>query len=464
VSDGRAPARAVAAFASRDLGRLAARIRVPGSKSLTNRHLVLAALADGESVLRGALRSDDCDRLCAALAAMGARFEWISSDTVRVEGVAGRPRGGARVDLGDGGTPTRFMLAVAALAAEDSEIDGSARMRERPVGEGVDLLVALGARAAFPQGGHALPVVIGGPLRGGAVDIGRTASSQFVSALMLVAPWMPEGLDIRFTDEPTSASYLALSLGALAAHGVDAATAFAPTALGAGADPGSGLRSIAIAPQRVTGAEVDIEPDASSAVYPAALAALVGGEVVLEGVPRRSVQPDSFFLDDLALRGVEVSAADAPDGGLACRVRAAGAAVARLRARDADYARAPDAAVMAMVLAACGDGPSRFTGLGTLRVKESDRIESVAAGLRALGARVDTGPDWATVHPLPDHAVSATIAAARDHRVAMAFAVLGSLRGGVSIDDPAVVEKSWPGFWEALDLLRAQVSRQNGGR
>jgi 3-phosphoshikimate 1-carboxyvinyltransferase len=462
VSDGRAPARAVGAFAARDLGRLAARIRVPGSKSLTNRHLVLAALADGESVLRGALRSDDCDRLCAALAAMGARFSWTSADTVRVEGVAGRPRGGVRVDLGDGGTPTRFMLAVAALAAEDSEIDGSTRMRERPVGEGVDLLVALGARAAFPRGGHALPVLIGGPLHGGAVDIGRTASSQFVSALMLVAPWMREGLDIRFTDEPTSASYLALSLGALAAHGVDAATSFAPSLLSAGA--GAGLRSVAIAPTRVKGAEIDIEPDASSAVYPAALAALVGGEVVLEGLPRRSVQPDSFVLDDLALRGVEVLAADAPDGGLACCVRAPGVAVERLRARDADYARAPDAAVMAMVLAACGDGPSRFTGLGTLRVKESDRIESVAAGLRALGGRVETGADWAIIHPLPEPVVDATIAASRDHRVAMAFAVLGSLRGGVVIDDPSVVEKSWPAFWEALDLLRAQVSRQNGGR
>jgi hypothetical protein len=293
VSDGRAPARAVGAFAARDLGRLAARIRVPGSKSLTNRHLVLAALADGESVLRGALRSDDCDRLCAALAAMGARFSWTSADTVRVEGVAGRPRGGVRVDLGDGGTPTRFMLAVAALAAEDSEIDGSTRMRERPVGEGVDLLVALGARAAFPLGGHALPVLIGGPLHGGAVDIGRTASSQFVSALLLVAPWMREGLDIRFTDEPTSASYLALSLGALAAHGVDAATSFAPSLLSAGA--GAGLRSVAIAPTRVKGAEIDIEPDASSAVYPAALAALVGGEVVLEGLPRRSCRQSPWI-------------------------------------------------------------------------------------------------------------------------------------------------------------------------
>jgi 3-phosphoshikimate 1-carboxyvinyltransferase len=131
---------------------------------------------------------------------------------------------------------------------------------------------------------------------------------------------------------------------------------------------------------------------------------------------------------------------------------------------DQQRRAAPQNLLEAMLLAACGDGPSRFTGLGTLRVKESDRIESVAAGLRALGGRVETGADWAIIHPIPEPVVDATIAASRDHRVAMAFAVLGSLRGGVVIDDPSVVEKSWPAFWEALDLLRAQVSRQNGGR
>jgi 3-phosphoshikimate 1-carboxyvinyltransferase len=115
-----------------------------------------------------------------------------------------------------------------------------------------------------------------------------------------------------------------------------------------------------------------------------------------------------------------------------------------------------------MVVAACADGPSRFTGLGTLRVKESDRIETVAAGLRALGGRVETGPDWVVVHPLPATLTPATIAATSDHRIAMAFAVLGSARAGVSIDDPAVVAKSWPGFWEALGLLAGQVCRQNG--
>lgn len=447
--------------------RLRARIRVPGSKSLTNRHLVIAALADGESRLAGVLRSDDCDRLVTALAAMGAGFEWDAADptVLRVRGVAGRPRAAPRVDLGDGGTPTRFMLAVAALASGRTEIDGSARMRERPVDEGVDLLRAIGARAEFPRVPRALPVVIEGPregesLDGGGIEIGKTASSQFISALMLIAPWTARGIQLRFTEEPTSASYIALSLAALAAHRIEASTAYGSVPVHL-ASPGSGLRAIRVASQHVAGAEIAIEPDLSSAVYPAALAAIMGGEVELVGCTRRSLQPDSWFLDDLDMRGVSVEEAVVADGGTpSVFVRSTGA----LRGHDADYARAPDAAVMAMVVAACADAPSRLTGLGTLRVKESDRIATVAAGLRALGGRVETGDDWVVVHPLPERLTPATIAVAQDHRIAMAFAVLGSVRAGVSIDDPSVVAKSWPGFWAALDLLAGQVCRQNGSR
>jgi len=461
----RAP-REVACIARAAGDSLRASIRVPGSKSLTNRHLVLAALADGETRLSGVLRSDDCDRLVAALAAMGAGFEWDAADPTKllVRGVAGRPQAAPRVDLGDGGTPTRFMLAVAALASGRTEIDGSARMRERPVDEGVDLLRAIGARAEFPRVPRALPVVIEGPregelLDGGGFEIGKTASSQFVSALMLIAPWTARGIQLRFTEEPTSGSYIALSLAALAAHGIEAASAYAPVPVHLSA-PGAGLRGIRIASQYVAGARIDIEPDASSAVYPAALAAIMGGEIELVGCSRRSLQPDSWFLDDLSMRGVDIEEIARANSAPSVLVRSE----ARLRAHDADYSRAPDAAVMAMVAAACADGPSRFTGLGTLRVKESDRIETVAAGLRALGGRVETGDDWVVVHPLPARLEPATIAATADHRIAMAFAVLGAARGGVTIDDPSVVAKSWPGFWTALDLLGGQVCRQNGAQ
>ncbi|MFM1823659.1 MAG: 3-phosphoshikimate 1-carboxyvinyltransferase [Planctomycetota bacterium] len=460
-----------------------AAIRVPGSKSLTNRHLVLAALARGRSTLRGALASDDCDRLVNALELLGARITRSADGTVlEIEGVDGRPRGGARLDLGDGGTPSRFMLAVAALAREETIVDGSARMRERPVAEGVALLEALGARARIEGPAGGLPVAMRGAadggLPGGAVEVGRTASSQFISALMLVAPWTARGVAIRFREEPTSASYLALSLAALAAWGVDARVAYGPTPLGAG--PGAGLRSIEVPAGPPAARNLEVEPDLSSAVYPAALAALVGGRVRLEGIGRRSAQPDAWFLDDLALRGAKVAEVvdDASDGlprgdaaangspsieaslelslESSLEVRGSG----RIVAVDADYSRAPDAAVMAMVVAACADRPSRFTGLGTLRVKESDRIASVAAGLEALGGRVESGPDWAVVHPLPKTLVPATIDTARDHRIAMAFAVLGAARAGVTIARPEVVEKSWPGFWAAFEGLRGDLPPQ----
>ncbi len=446
----------------------AAAIRVPGSKSLSNRHLILAALARGSTRLRGLLACDDCDRLLAALDACAISHRVDGGDLI-IDGGADRSERDTTVNLGDGGTPTRFMLAFAAAQRGGAcIIDASARMRERPVAEGVAMLRALGGEIHAEihaendaknhgVGDHMhlpmrLPMrVRGGSLRGGRIDIGATASSQFVSALMLVAPALADGIDIHFTDEPTSASYLELSLAALAAAGVNFEVVRRPVLLSA-ASVGGGLARITIAPQPIAGGTIDIEPDASSAVYPAAAAVLCGSTVTLEGLARHSAQPDIGFLDDLAMRGARVEVV-----GNSTRVSAG----KLLRGHDANYARMPDAAVMAMVLAACADGPSLFTGLATLRVKESDRIAAVATGLRALGATVETGDDWARIHPLParnsaiNPAMKVAIDTVNDHRIAMAFAILGLARGGVSIANPGCVAKSWPGFWTSLDLLRS---------
>ncbi len=438
----------------------AAAIRVPGSKSLSNRHLILAALARGSTRLRGLLACDDCDRLLAALDACAISHRVDGGDLI-IDGGADRSERDTTVNLGDGGTPTRFMLAFAAAQLGGAcIIDASARMRERPVAEGVAMLRALGGEIHAENHGEnqgmaesmRLPMrVRGGSLRGGRIDIGATASSQFVSALMLVAPALADGIDIHFTDEPTSASYLELSLAALAAAGVNFEVVRRPVLLSA-ASVGGGLARITIAPQPIAGGTIDIEPDASSAVYPAAAAVLCGSTVTLEGLARHSAQPDIGFLDDLAMRGARVEVV-----GNSTRVSAGKS----LRGHDANYARMPDAAVMAMVLAACADGPSLFTGLATLRVKESDRIAAVATGLRALGATVETGDDWARIHPLParnsaiNPAMKVAIDTVNDHRIAMAFAILGLARGGVSIANPGCVGKSWPGFWTSLDLLRS---------
>lgn len=454
---------------SKGRSSIAAHIRVPGSKSLSNRHLILAALADAPTTLRGLLACDDCDRLLAALAALGTAHRFVRTTEGEAIVVEPAPPSEARtddvrIDLGDGGTPTRFMIAFAAARREGvCTVDGSARMRERPVAEGVDMLRALGARIHYVEAEGRLPVrVEGGALAGGRLPVGRTASSQFASALMLVAPTLAGGLELEFTEEPTSASYLQLSLAALAAAGVHAEVGYRPVPVDS---TESGLASIRIPSQRIRGGAVSIEPDASSAVYPAAAAALVGGRVFLEGLPRRSVQPDAFFLEDLALRGVRLEESPAGavhgDGGLLVEARGV------LRGRDADYASAPDAAVMAMVLAAACDRPSRFTGLRTLRVKESDRIAAVAAGLRALGGTVETGDDWVRVHPLPPiprtgaPITDTVIDTVQDHRIAMAFAVLGLARPGIAIANPGCVAKSWPGFWTSLDLLRDAVPGQN---
>jgi len=430
-------------------GPVDATVRVPGSKSLSNRHLVLAALASGESSLGNLLACDDCDRLVAALRGFGLSIREDGGRTLVAGGGCGLPRG-ARVDLGEGGTPTRFAIALATVAAGESQVDAGKRMRERPVAEGVEILRALGGDIDFLGAGSGLPVrVRGGRLRGGRVEIGRTASSQSISAALLVAPVTERGVEIVFREPPTSASYLELTVAALRAWGVEVAF-----------DSG---RRISIAPQPLAARTITIEPDASSAVFPAAAAVLAGGRVRIPGLPLDSRQPDLGFLRLLRNHGATV--ADDGEGGL---VVASGGGVRSMRA---DLAEAPDAAVMAMVLAAQADGPSEFTGLETLRVKESDRIEAVVAGLRALGGAVETGRDRVRIHPLPATTRGARIDPRDDHRVAMAFAVLGLVRPGIGLDRPGCVAKSWPGFFEALstldrsrsggDLPRGATSREN---
>ncbi|MDI9402835.1 MAG: 3-phosphoshikimate 1-carboxyvinyltransferase [Limnohabitans sp.] len=440
-------------------GPVRAVVPVPGSKSLSNRHLILAALASQATRLHGLLSCDDCDLLLAAMANIGVAYR-VEGSTVVLHPELGDLH--AHVHLGDGGTPTRFMMALAAARNMGvTEIDGSARMRERPIAEGVQLLRELGAHIEYLEAEGRLPVrVAGGEISGGNLVVGRTASSQFISAVMLIAPRLRGGVRISFSEEPTSASYIALSLAALAAAGVHAEVSYRPTPVDAHA---SGLAEVFIPEQVIRGGDVIIEPDASSAVYPAALAAMSGGSVVIPRLPRRSVQPDAYFFDDLALRGARV---EEVEGGL----RVTGRGV--LRGLESNFAQAPDAAVMGMVLAACCDRPSLLTGLGTLRVKESDRIESVAAGLRALGGCVETGPDWVRVFPLPavrdqggctaNPVQPVVIDTVNDHRIAMAFAVLGLVRGGIAIANPRCVTKSWPEFWHTVDLLQKPASGENG--
>ena len=407
---------------------------VPGSKSLTNRWLMLAALAEGSSVLHGALASDDTTSFAEAVSRCGVRATWSGPDELTVVGCGGRPRGGSSVNLGDGGTPTRFMAAFAALADRPIVIDGSARMRERPVAEGIAMLAALGTPIHWMEAAGRVPVAVGGSLpTGSALAVGATSSSQFISAVMLIAPWLDRGLEVIFTEPPTSASYLELSIGVLAHAGVPVSVE--RTVAGE-------LAAVSIAPHAVRGGEVRVEPDASSAIYPLAAAALVPGmRVTVPGLPRTTAQPDRGAIDALVAMGA-IERTVAGSTSIECG--------GTLRGISIDASRWPDGALAIAAVAAAASGRTTISGLHTLRVKESDRIGALAAELRALGCTVAASDDALTIDPSTRHARAVTLHAHRDHRVAMSLATLGLVRPGISIDDPGCVAKSWPGFWESL--------------
>lgn len=424
-------------------------VRVPGSKSLTNRALVLAALAGGTSVLEGALRSEDTDGLLRALGAVGIPCA-AEGDRLRVEGCAGQVPNAreVRVDMGEGGTPTRFMLAVAALAASPVVVDGSTRMRERPIADGVDLLRRLGVQAEYAEAEGRLPVrIVPGPAapRGGTVIARPTASSQFISALLLVAPWFREGVTLEFVGAPTSQSYVELTVDELRRWGANVQET---------RGPGGVLETVRVAPGPLAPRlHVAIEPDASSAAYWGVAAAVVeDSDLLLAGLPADSRQPDMGVFAALRAMGAEVHGGR--DG---LRVAWAGArGGAPLRPVQVDASGFPDGALAIAAAAALASGPSRITGLSTLRVKESDRLEALRAELERIGcrARVTEGAIETLPSGIPaPHGVR--IRTYRDHRIAMSFAAIGLRTGGLLVEDPGCTAKSYPGFWADLARLRA---------
>ncbi|MBL9120965.1 MAG: 3-phosphoshikimate 1-carboxyvinyltransferase [Phycisphaerae bacterium] len=433
-------------------GPFAGSPRLPGSKSLTNRFYVLAALAHGTSRISHPLRSDDTDRLLRALEILGVASRW-EGDDVLIDGGGGRlPRGG-RVDLGDGGTPTRFLLALATLAAGEVIIDGSPRMRERPVDEGIALLRSLGARidarrVADPQAPgrevERLPVTVtpNGPLSGGLIEVGKTASSQFLSALLLIGPSCTTPLELRYQEAPTSASYLDLTIHAMTLVGAYATADRAADGT---------LRGHRVRPGPQYPFDVTVESDASSAVYFAVAAALMPGALVhLKGISSTSVQPDLRMLDALKAMGARV-------GRFPSSIGIGGAP--ELVGIDCDASLFPDASLALAVACAMAKGPSRIRGLETLTVKESDRITALATELTRIGCRCVATRDSIEIDPTSRHNEPVTIETYRDHRMAMSFAVLGLVRPGISIRDPECVGKSYPGFWSDLAQLRRYPSQ-----
>ncbi len=413
-------------------------VEPPGSKSETNRFLMLGALSKGISKLDSPLHAADTDLFMDALRAIGAPID-NGESSVNIHAPDGRFAGDATVHLGDGGTPTRFMMAIATLARKPVVIDGSARMRERPIAEGVELLRALGGKIEYVEEKDRLPVRVGGGRlpRGGAIEVGRTASSQFISAILMLAPRLERGIDLFVKPESlTSASYIELTLHAMKKWGIP---------FDVFRDDGGRITRVTVPHSELTAQTISIEPDASSAVYFLGAASIVrDARVTIHGLPRLSRQPDAACLPAFVSMGAHEWSG--PTGmGLE--------GTATLNGIDVDASRWPDGALCVAAVASLAKGRTRIRGLETLKVKESNRVQVLAEELTKMGCRIETTDSTITIDPDLMTARPVLIDPRGDHRIAMTFAVLGLSRPGVSISDPLCVSKSYPNFWRDFALL-----------
>jgi len=413
-------------------------IEPPGSKSETNRFLMLGALSSGISRLDSPLHAADTDLFMDALRAIGIPIS-SSESSADIHGCAGRMAGGVSVTLGDGGTPTRFMMAIASLARKPVIIDGSARMRQRPIAEGIELLRALGAKIEYVEEEGRLPVRVGGGRlpRGGKIEVGRTASSQFISAVLLLAPRLERGVDLFVNAESlTSPSYVELTLHALKKWGVPCDVF---------RNESGRITRVTVAHHDLSATVVPIEPDASSAVYFLGAAALVrDARVTIRGLPRLSRQPDAACLPAFVSMGAHEWSG--PTGmGIE--------GTATLNGIDVDASRWPDGALCVAAVASLAKGRTRIRGLETLKVKESNRVQVLAEELTKMGCRIETTENSITIDPDFSSAKPIVIDPRGDHRIAMTFAVIGLARPGITIADPTCVGKSYPNFWRDFATL-----------
>jgi 3-phosphoshikimate 1-carboxyvinyltransferase len=419
------------------LGPVDAQVRVPGSKSISNRALVCAALADGESHLSNVAPGDDTAAMIAALELLGISC-LAEGSNVGIVGSGGRIRGGGVLDAGLAGTTSRFLTALCALADERTTITGGAPLRQRPMRDLHRALIDLGADVRHVQDVDHLPVEIRrGLITGGSIALRGDVSSQFVSALMMVGPYLDSGLTIRLESELVSRPYVDMTSHVMASFGV----------------PGVEISQdrITVPAGRYAGCTYDIEPDASSASYPLACAVVTGGRVEVIGLTRASIQGDIRFLDILDQMGCQVSSTDRSTTVECSRA---------IDGLDIDMADVSDLVPTVAVLAMFATDPTRIRNVGFIRNKESDRLGDLASGIEMLGAHAHEHPDGLEVIPvdlLPDSHVAPSTS--HDHRLAMAWSLVAMRRPGVTIDDPSVVNKSWPQWWEIREQIRRSSIR-----
>ena len=408
-------------------GPVDAAFEAPPSKSYTHRALIAGALAAGRSRIAGPLRAADTELTARGLEQLGVLIEWLPGE-VTVTGCNGAfpAPGEVTIDCGNSGTTLRLLTSAALLARQAVVLTGSARMLERPVGPLAGALQALGGDVAFTGQPGFPPIRVSGRLRGGKAAIDGSVSSQFVSSVLMAAPYADDDVELTLPATVASRSYLDVT--------ADVMLRFGARLERRGYD---WFRVKSGVPYR--GITYWIEGDYSSASYLFAVAAVCGGRVTVTGLNPASVQGDRRFLDALEAMGCRVTA-----GTGAVTVERPG----DLRGIDIDMSSSPDTVQTLAAVAAVAASPTTITGTAHLQYKESDRVGVTADTLRRMGAGVLVTGDSLTITPAPLHGVA--VDPHDDHRTAMAFAVLGLAVGGMAIRDPGCVEKSFPGFWEAL--------------
>ncbi|MBQ6107406.1 MAG: 3-phosphoshikimate 1-carboxyvinyltransferase [Thermoguttaceae bacterium] len=420
----------------------------PGSKSITNRALAIAAAAEGESLLTGALDSEDTQMMMGALRKMGVQLEHDPATAeIRVHGNGGafqKTKTDGKSDLknepvelfcGNSGTTIRFLTAMCANAHGLFRLDGVERMRQRPLGDLLDGLRQLGVRVEAELGNDCPPVLLHADgIPGGRAVIPGNISSQFLSGLLMAVPYAREETTIAISGGLVSRPYITMTMEVMRAFGVTAD------------EPEECVFRIS-AGQKYRGIRYVIEPDASAASYFFAAAAVAGGEMTVWNLTKNALQGDVGFCDCLAKMGCEVEY-------LADAIRVRRAPGAPLHGIETDMHFISDTAQTLSVVALFADSPTTIRNVANMRVKETDRIHAVVTELRKFGAEVEEFEDGMTIQPLKQSPPAVEVETYNDHRMAMSFAIAGLRLSGVTILDPGCTVKTYPGFWDDLEKIK----------
>jgi 3-phosphoshikimate 1-carboxyvinyltransferase len=436
-------------------------IRVPGSKSYTNRAVLLAALAKGKSEIINPLESDDTKVTLAALKKLGIKVV-KKANSWQITGLGGKFKKPAEpLYLGNAGTAVRFLTALLTIADFPVVITGDKRMQERPIQNQIDALNKLGANIKSVKNNGCPPLIINADadsrthrikqsapklstpngrqlpmLNGGKTEVLGTNSSQYLSALLMIGPYAKHPVQIKVIGQLTSLPYIKMTLDVMKSFGVTLKS--------------KNFKTFQIRPAHYKNTSYNIEADASSATYPLAIAAINQGTITIDNLPGNSSQADAQFLDILKKMGCKVIKTTR-------NVTVSGPKSLKPLGKI-NLNQLPDAAMTVAIVAAFAKGKSVLQGLHNLRIKESDRLAALAKELKKVGVEIKEGPDFLEIDGNPANLHGAIIETYNDHRMAMCFAVAGSKIPGIKITNPACVSKTYPDFFKDLAKIGLQTS------